>query len=82
MGDPRSSIGVQNLINNACLIMILCGFPFSIEVPNAFSKVHLGVFTHHFSFQNESSITTPALYTENEWPDFKESILVVEEEEW
>jgi hypothetical protein len=29
LGDPRSSIGVQNLINNACLIIILCCLPFS-----------------------------------------------------
>jgi hypothetical protein len=35
-----------------------------------------------FCFQSGSSITTPALYTENEWPNFKEYILVVEEEEW
>jgi len=34
-----------------------------------------------FRFQSESSITTPALYTENEWPNFKEYILVVEEKE-
>jgi hypothetical protein len=40
------------------------------------------VFLHiTFLFQSESSITTPALYTENEWPDFKEYILVVKEEE-
>jgi len=25
---------------------------------------------------------TPALYTENEWPNFKEYIVAVEEEEW
>jgi len=35
-----------------------------------------------FRFQSGSSITTPTLYTENEWPNFKEYILVVEEEEW
>ena len=35
-----------------------------------------------FRFQSGSFITTPALYTENEWPNFKEYILVVEEEEW
>jgi len=41
------------------------------------------MFSHiTFRFQSGSSITTPVLYTENEWPNFKEYILVVEEEEW
>jgi hypothetical protein len=41
------------------------------------------VFLHiTFRFQSGSSIITSTLYTENEWPDFKEYILVVEEEEW
>ena len=41
------------------------------------------VFLHvTFHFQSGSSITIPTLYTKNEWPNFKEYILVVEEEEW
>ncbi|KAG5226363.1 RNA-directed DNA polymerase (Reverse transcriptase), Ribonuclease [Salix suchowensis] len=31
--------------------------------------------------ESGTSTTTPALYTENEWPDFNEFIIVVEEEE-
>jgi hypothetical protein len=41
-------------------------------------------FTSLSTFRNpesKSSKTTPALYTENEWPNFKEYIVVVEEEE-
>jgi len=49
-------------------------FPFN-EIMH-FQKFIL-VFLHiTFLFQSES------LYTENEWPDFKEYILVVKEEEW
>jgi len=33
-------------------------------------------------FKVDPPITTSTLYTENEWPNFKEYILVVEEEEW
>jgi len=42
-------------------------------------------FTHHFPLlknpKSRSSITKLALHTENEWPNFKEYILVEEEEE-
>jgi hypothetical protein len=32
--------------------------------------------------ESGSSTTTPALYIENEWPNFKEHIVAVEDEEW
>jgi len=31
--------------------------------------------------ESESSKTTPALYTKNEWPNFKEYMVAIEEEE-
>jgi hypothetical protein len=45
----------------------------------------LCIYTSLSTFRNpksESSKTKPALCTENEWPNFKEYIVVVEEEEW
>ena len=36
----------------------------------------------HITFHFQSGSSTPTLYTKNEWPNFKEYILVVEEEEW
>jgi hypothetical protein len=54
-------------------------FPFN-EIMH-FQKFILMFLHITFCFQNRSFITTPALYTENEWPNFKEYILVVEEEE-
>jgi len=54
-------------------------FPFN-EIMH-FQKFILMFLHITFCFQNGSFITTPALYTENEWPNFKEYILVVEEEE-
>ena len=61
--------------------LYLCFFSQTFPFNEIMQKFIL-MFLHNTSFQSESSITTPALYTENEWPDFKESILVVEEEEW
>ena len=62
------------------LLMRLCIFGSS-----CFSFLFLFVHLHSLSaFKNPkrgTSTTTPALYTENEWPDFNESIIVVEEEE-
>ena len=52
-------------------------------------KIHLDVllciYTSLSAFRNPesgSSTTTPALYIENEWPNFKEYIVAVEDEEW
>ena len=52
-------------------------------------KIHLNVllciYTSLSVFRNSergSSTTTPALYIENEWPNFKEYIVAVEDEEW
>ena len=50
-------------------------------------KIHLDVLlcTSLPAFRNPesgSSTTTPALYIENEWPNFKEYIVAVEDEEW
>jgi hypothetical protein len=45
----------------------------------------LCIYTSLFAFRNPesgSSTTTPVLYTENEWLNFKEYIVAVEEEEW
>ena len=45
----------------------------------------LCIYTSLSAFRNPesgSSTTTPALYIENEWPNFKEYIVVVEEKEW
>jgi hypothetical protein len=45
----------------------------------------LCIYTSLSAFKNPesgSSTTTPALYTENEWPNFKEYIVAVKEEEW
>jgi hypothetical protein len=45
----------------------------------------LCIYTSLSAFRNPesgSSTTTHALYTENEWPNFKEYIVVVEEEKW
>jgi len=43
-------------------------------------------FTHHFplsgTLKADLPLQTPALYTENERSNFKEYIVVVEEEEW
>jgi hypothetical protein len=53
------------------------------------SKIHFDVLlcicTSLPAFRNPksgSSTTTPSLYIENEWPNFKEHIIVVEEKEW
>ena len=52
-------------------------------------KIHLDVllciYTSLPAFRNPesgSSTTTPTLYIENEWPNFKEYIVAVEDEEW
>ena len=52
-------------------------------------KIHLDVllciYTSLFAFRNPengSSTITPALYIENEWPNFKEYIVAIEDEEW
>jgi len=52
-------------------------------------KIHLDVllciYTSLPVFRNPesgSSTTTPALYIKNEWPNFKEYIVAVEDEEW
>jgi len=45
----------------------------------------LCIYTSLSTFRNpksESSKTKPALYTKNEWTNFKEYIVVVEEEKW
>jgi hypothetical protein len=41
LGDPRRFIGVQNIINNACLIMILCCLPYSFFFDNRGSRCQL-----------------------------------------
>ena len=43
--------------------------------------MHLHSLFAFRSPESGTSTTTLALYTENEWPDFKEYIIVVEEEE-
>jgi hypothetical protein len=52
-------------------------------------KIHLDVllciYTSLSTFRNPesgSSTTTPALYIENEWPNFKEYMVAVEDKEW
>ena len=48
-------------------------------------NVLLCIYTSLSAFRNPesgSSTTTPALHIENEWPNFKEYIVAVEEEEW
>jgi hypothetical protein len=43
--------------------------------------VHLHSLSAFRNPESRTSTTTPALYTENEWPNFKEYIIAVEEEE-
>ena len=43
--------------------------------------MHLHSFSAFRNLERGTSTTPPALYTENEWPNFKEYIIAVEEEE-
>ena len=43
--------------------------------------MHLHSFSAFRNLERGTSTTPPALYTENEWPNFKEHIIAVEEEE-
>ena len=52
---------------------------------NIHLDVLLCIYTSLSTFRNPksgSSITTPALYIVNEWPNFKEYIVAIEDEEW
>jgi hypothetical protein len=52
---------------------------------NVHLDVLLCIYTSLSAFRNPESgsfTTTPTLYTKNEWPDIKEYIVAVEEEEW
>jgi len=58
--------------------------PFAFYEIMHFQSSSLCFYHTLFAFRNlesGSSTTTPALYTENEWSNFKEYIVAVEEEE-
>ena len=59
--------------------------PIRVSFPKAAYMFLLCIYTSLSAFrkpESGSSTTTPTLYTENEWPNFKEYIVAIEEEEW
>jgi hypothetical protein len=83
LGDPRSSIGIQNVISNLCpffclrrqfdFIFFSQPFPFN-EIMYFQSSSLCFYYTSLSTFRNPksgSSKTILKLYTENEWPNCK-----------